>query len=275
MSADGAEPCGKEQRGDAGQHAACDIAERDGAANRNAGIVGRAARAADRGDVPARAQPGHEDMAEDRDRDVDQCDARNAEHVAAADEIPRRDVGKGRGDRIGVALDQEIERRTVDDQGDQRGNEGTQPQISDQNAVDGAEQCAAEESGHHHRRHRPVQHVEQIERAEIRQREDRSDRQIDAADDDHQRHAEPDEADFAGLPRGVGKARRRQEMIDGAAQREADDQEQDHRNCGLGPTLGQDLAEEMIRPIAVTQARQGVAHRHSKGVRFGRSTSRA
>ena len=47
------------------------------------------------------------------------------------------------------------------------------------------------------------------------------------------------------------------------AEREADDQEQDHRDRGLGPSLGQDFAEQMVRPVAVSQASQGVAHRHS------------
>ena len=63
----------------AGEHAARDIAERDRAPHRDAGVVGGAARAADRRDVPARAQAGQEDVAEDRDGGVDQDDARHAE----------------------------------------------------------------------------------------------------------------------------------------------------------------------------------------------------
>ena len=102
VAADGAEPRREEQRADRGQHAAGDVAERDRAPHRNAGIVGRAARAADRGDVPARPQPGQEDVAEDRDDDIDERHARNAEDAAAADEIPGRDVGEGRRDRVGV-----------------------------------------------------------------------------------------------------------------------------------------------------------------------------
>ena len=43
-------------------------------------------------------------------------------------------------------------------------------------------------------------------------------------------------------------------------QREADDQQHDHRDRGLGPALGQDLAEEMIGPVAISQASQSVAH---------------
>ncbi len=52
-------------------------------------------------------------------------------------------------------------------------------------------------------------------------------------------------------------------MVDGPAERETHDQQNDDRDGRLRPPLGQDFAEQMIRPIAVTQARQGVAHRHS------------
>ncbi|WP_244625933.1 ATP-binding cassette domain-containing protein [Bradyrhizobium betae] len=54
--------------------------------------------------------------------------------------------------------------------------------------------------------------------------EARADGQIDTADDDDQRKPERDETDLSGLPRGVGEARRRQEVVDGPAEREANDQ---------------------------------------------------
>ena len=38
-------------------------------------------------------------------------------------------------------------------------------------------------------------------------------------------------------------------------------QKHDHRNGGLGPALGKDFAEQMIGPIAVSQASEGFAHR--------------
>ena len=108
---------------------------------------------------------------------------------------------------------------------------------------------------------RPAEDVEAEERAEIGQREHRADRQIDAADDDDQRLAEHDEADLAGLPRRIGEARRRQEVVDHPAQGEADDQENDDRDGGLGPSFGQDFTEQMIRPVPVSPARQSFAHR--------------
>ena len=117
--------------------------------------------------------------------------------------------------------------------------------------------------GGDHGGHRPGEHVEQVERTEVGEREHRSDRKVDAADDDDQRHAQRDEADFSGLARGIREARRRQEMVDGAAQRETDGQKENDRNGRLGPALGQDLAEEMVRPIAVSQPNQGIAHQRS------------
>ena len=263
VAADGAEASGEEQRADRGHDAAGDVAQRDRAPHRDAGIVGRAARAADRGDVPARPQPRQEDVAEDRDDDIDQHDAGDAEDDAAADEIPRREVGEGGGDLVGIVEQQQIVGRAVDDQRDQRGDEGAQPQIADQEAVDGAERRAADEGGDDHGRHRPVQHVEAEQRAEIAQREHRADRKVDAADDDDQRHAEHDKADLAGLPSGIGEAADRQEAGDRAAQQDGDDQQHDHRDRGFGPALGEDFAEQMIRPVAVSQTKKRVLHRSS------------
>ena len=136
------------------QRAAGDVAGGDRAAHRDAGIVGRAARAADRGDVPARPQARHEDVAEDRDHDVEQSDAGNAEHVAVAHEVPGRDVGKRGGDGVGVVDQQQVVGRAVDDQRDQRGDEGAQPEIADQEAVDRAEQGAEGDGDDRDRRHR-------------------------------------------------------------------------------------------------------------------------
>ena len=206
IAADGAEPRGEKQRADRGQHAARGVAQRDRAPHRNAGIVGRAARAADRGDMPSRPQAGQKDMPEDRDHDIDQHHAGNAGDNAAAHEIPGREVGEGGGDLVGIVEQQQIVGGAIDDQRDQRGDEGAQPQIADQEAVDGAEHRAAHQRRDDHRRHRPVQDVEAEQRAEIAQREHRSDRKVDAADDDDERHAEHDEADLAGLPPGIGEA---------------------------------------------------------------------
>src|SRR5271170_2950027 len=107
-------------------------------------------------------------MAEDRDRQIDNGDARNPEHVAPADEVPSRKVGERRGDLIRITLDQKIEGRAVDNQSDEGGDEGAQPQISDQAAVESAEKRAEDNSGGGNRDDRPAQNVQRIERAEIR-----------------------------------------------------------------------------------------------------------
>src|SRR5271168_2788127 len=133
-------------------------------------------------------------MAEDRDRQIDNGDARNPEYVAPADEVPGRKVGERRGDLVRITLDQKIEGRAVDNQSDEGGDEGAQPQISDQEAVDGAEESAKDDGGGRDRDDRPAQNVERIERAEIREREHRSDRKVDAADDYDETLAERDEA---------------------------------------------------------------------------------
>src|SRR5712675_331865 len=238
VAADGAEPRGEKQRADRGQHPACGVAQRDRAPHRNAGIVGRAARAADRGDMPSRTQTREEDMSEHGDNDIDQHDARHAHDPAAAQEIPGGNVGEGGGDLVGIVEQQKVVGRPVDDERNQRGDEGAQPQVPDQQAVDGAERHAAQKRRGDDRRHRPVENVEAEQGAEVAQREHRSHREIDAADDDDDRHAEHDEADFAGLPSGVGQSADRQEAGDRPAQQYRDDQENDDRDRGFGPALG-------------------------------------
>src|SRR6185312_5808538 len=98
IASDRAEPGRKEQRADRGQHATGDVTEGDGPPDGNAGVVSRAARAADRGDVPAGPQSRQEDVAEDRHRQIQNGDAGDAEHVAAANEVPGWKVGKSRCD---------------------------------------------------------------------------------------------------------------------------------------------------------------------------------
>jgi len=176
-------------------------------------------------------------MPEDRDRDIDQHDAGHAKNPAAAQKIPGGDVGEGGGDLVRVVEQQKVVGRAVDDQRDQRRDEGAQPQISDQQAVDGAERRAAQKRRDDHRRYRPVEHVEQAQCAEIAQREHRSHREVDAADDDDKGHAEHDEADLAGLPSGIGEAADRKKAGNRPAQRDGDDQQNDHRYRGLGPAF--------------------------------------
>ena len=267
VAAGGGQARGEEDAAHRREHAAGHVAQRHRAPHRDAGVVGRAARAADRDDVPARAQPGQEDVAEDRDQRVDEHHRRHAEPGAAADEVPHLRVGKAGGDQRRVVGDQQVVQRAVDDQRDQRGEKGAQPEVADQHAVDRTEQRAEHQRGHHRAGDRPLQHVHEVQRAEVRQREHRPHRQVDAADDHHQRHAEHDEADLAGLPAGVGQARRREEVRYRAGQSQRDTDQHDHRNGGLHPALGEDLAQHVVGPPAVAQPGQPVAERERRRVR--------
>jgi hypothetical protein len=120
VAAHSAQARSKEQGTDAGQHAARDIAQRDRSPHRDAGVVGRSARTTDGHDVPSGPQPGHENMAEHCNCQVNQRNTGNSEYGAVPDEVPGRDVRKRRSDIVRIALDQEIESRAVDDQRDQR-----------------------------------------------------------------------------------------------------------------------------------------------------------
>ena len=199
-------------------------------------------------------------MAEDRDRDIDDRHAGHAEDIAVAEKIPGGKVGKCGGDLVGIIDQQQIVGRAIDDQRDQGRDEGPEAEVTDQDAVDETERRARDHGGGGDRRNGPAENVQTIERAKIAQREHRADRQIDAADDDDQRHAEHDEADLAGLPRDVAQAADGKEARNSAAQRETDDEQYDDRDGRLGPALRQYLAEQMIGPEAISPAYQRFLH---------------
>ena len=203
-------------------------------------------------------------MAENRHDDVEERHTRYAEDRPVADKIPRGKIREGGGDVVGIALNEKVVGRTVDDQRDQRRYEGAQPQIADQQAVHGAQQHAADDGCQGDERHRPAEYIEGEEGAEVGQREHRAHRKVDAADDDHERHAERDESDLTSLPRRVGEARRRQEIVDRLAEPEADDQQDENRNGGFGPALREYFTKPMVGPIAVAQANNGFSHRKSE-----------
>ncbi len=123
-----------------GQHARDDIGEADRAPHRDAGVMRRAARAADRLDMPAEPQPRQEDMGGDGDDDGDQEAAREIPQRAVAHEIPGGGVLRRIGDEDLIFEDQRVDDRPHDDERDQRRQKGAEPQIADQQAVDEADQ---------------------------------------------------------------------------------------------------------------------------------------
>ena len=158
------------------QHAAGDIAHGDRAPHFNAGVVGRAPRATNGRDMPARPQTGQENVAKDRDQDIDVDDGGHAEPVAIADEVPHFRVGQAPGNRGRVVGGEQVVKCAVDDQGDQGREEGAQAEVADQNAVDSTECRAAQQGGRDRRASRPLQHVHQIQGTEVGQRKHRTDR---------------------------------------------------------------------------------------------------
>ena len=99
--------------------------------------------------------------------------------------------------------------------------------------------------------------MHEVQRAEIRQRERRADRQVDAADDHDQRHAEHDENRFPRLRAGIRElaADRKSPSIALLSAKATTDQH-DHRYRRLGPALGENLAQHVVRPVAITEPDQ-------------------
>ena len=143
VASDRSEACGEKERADRRQNAAADVTHRHGAADGDSAVVSGAARAADRGDVPARSHARHEEVAEDGDRRIDESNRRHAQHVAAAHPVPEVGVGKAGGDARRIPLNQHVVGGAVDDEGDQRGDEGPQPKVADEHAIDPAQHRAA------------------------------------------------------------------------------------------------------------------------------------
>ena len=159
------QPRGEEDSTHSGQHAAGHVTHRHRGAHRDAGVVSRAARPADSRDMPARAQAGQEDVAENRHRHIKINHRRHTEPVATANEIPHRRIGLVVDDGSRVVGDQQVVEGAVDDQRDQGGEEGAQPEVADQNAVDRAERRATQQRDHDRRADRPLQHMHQVQGA--------------------------------------------------------------------------------------------------------------
>ncbi len=107
--------------------------------------------------------------------------------------------------------EQDVVDRAEDDQRDQGGEEGAEPQIADQIAVD----RAADDAHRHHadsgEADREAFDIGAEQRGQHRQGEDRGDREIDAARHQHDREAEHDQAELGHLKAEIGEAGDREE----------------------------------------------------------------
>ena len=258
------QPRGEKDAPHCGEHTAGHIGQRYGAPYGNAGVVGGAARAANRCNVPARAQARQENMAKDGHHRITPDDDGQAQPVTAANGLPRGRIGQTPGNCGGIVGNQQVVTGPVNDQRDQRGQKCAQPEVANQHTVDGPQHRAKHQRGCHGACHRPLHHVHQKQRAEVGQGKHGADRQINAADDHHQRHAKHDKSDFASLAAGVRHVGGRKKIWQELRKPQGHQQQHGHGNCCLHPAFGQQLTQQMVRPIAVAPARQAIQQRLSR-----------
>ena len=151
-----------ERAGEAGEQAGDDIGQAHRAPHGDAGVVGGATRSADRHDAPADAQPGQDDLRDDRRSTTRTSDAeRRAQHRSGADKVPGRRLHVARSDLHGIDLQQQLDDRPNERQHDERGQERAQPQKADEQAVDQADQRADADGRRDGRCHRPFRDIDQ------------------------------------------------------------------------------------------------------------------
>ena len=153
------------------QHARDDIGQADGGPHRDAGVVGRAPRSADRDDAPADAQPSKNDMRDDRHDSQNHEADRRAQDRSRADKIPGVGIHVARSDPHGIVLKQKLDYRAYERQHDERGQERAQPEKPDQEAVDQPDQGADGHRRCDRRLHRPFRDIDQRQRGQIGERE--------------------------------------------------------------------------------------------------------
>ena len=233
----------------------------DRAAHGQADIVRRTARTADGHQPPAGPRTRQQDMADDGDDDQHAEGEGNAKEAAEAHQIPGVRLVKTHRHRLGVFQQQHVDDRTHDDQRHQRGEKGTQPQITDENAVEQADGTADQDDGRYGRPHRPAGEIEQRQRHEIAERKIRADRQVDAADDDDQHHGDADQCEFAKLPRGDRQVAAAEEIRDQRAEDDDDADQHQKRNGIVDPLLREDFSDNVVGNEAVSQLCKGVRRR--------------
>ena len=249
-----AEPRCIEESGKAAEHARPDVGVADRAPHADAGIVRGATRAADRHQPPAGPHAREYDMPQHGDNCGDEEAERNTENRAVADEVPDRRVGNIGDDGGREAGKHQLVDRAEDDQRHQRRKERTQPQIADQDAVDGAAHDAERETSDERRADAQVPDIHADRGGQHGQSEDRADGKIDAARQHHDRQPEHDQSGLGELPAEVSDVRNGIEVRQDSAEHDQDDDQRQERNGVVHPALGQQLADDVIGDEAVAKA---------------------
>src|ERR1700744_3837458 len=114
----------------------------------------------------------------------------DAEDGPLANERPKVRIGETRNDCCRHPQEHNVVDRPKDDEGDKRREEGAQPEIADQIAVDRTADDAERHNGDKTEANWPALDIHANERKEDRERVNGSDGKIDAARNHHDRQAE-------------------------------------------------------------------------------------
>ena len=250
---------GREQEaGDAGAEAGDDVGEKHRAAHGNAGIIGRAARAADSGNMPAEPRTAQENVGEESKHTGDQDRHRQAAKRTGADIVELVIEDRRHLQLLAPDNDQDVVERSAHDQRDQRRQEGAQSQIADQYAIEGATEPASGNRQDEGKRGRQFPQIDADHRHEYRQRIDRTDGQVDAATQHDDGEANDHNQKFAELARCVEQAGGGKEAIDRRAEDGNHGGEQQEGHEVVDPALGEDFADEVGGDRVVEKARQAL-----------------
>ncbi|MPL88390.1 hypothetical protein SDC9_34410 [bioreactor metagenome] len=253
------QPAGDQEPRRARAQAGEDIGQEHRAPDLDAGVMRRAARAADGEDMPADAGAGQGDMGDERQQPGRDHRHRQPGEGAVADEVPRIRAGEGHLDRGAELHHQDVEDGAADDEGDKRGQKRPQPQEADEIAVDRAEDRAGRQRRQEGRPDRQAEDEERSHRGEGRQREDRAHREVDAAAEHHHGEADHHDRELAELTGRFLQAERVEEPGDRRAEERDHRHQHEERDRVVGPALGQDLADQVIGNEVVAQGLQAFA----------------
>ena len=212
VGADAGKPRRVKHAGEAGEHAGDDIGQAHRAPHRDAGVVGRATRSADRRDAPADAQPGHDEWPTIAMTIRTTKTDRHAEDRSGPDEVEGVGLDVARSDLHRVDLQQELDDGSYQRQHDERRQERAQPQKPIKQAIDQSDERADADRRDDGGLRRPSGDVDQRQSGEVGEREVGADAEIDAAGEHDDRHADHDQSKLADLPRGVGEISEREEI---------------------------------------------------------------
>ena len=200
---------------------------------------------------------------------------RHARNGLEGDVVPARGLDLDAGDGLRMAEQQRIDQAAHDDHRDQRRQEGAQPQVTDEQAVDGADRGAAGDGDGTGEPQWQAADTTQPEHHEVAEREHRADAEIDAPGQHDDGHAEAREQVLAAGVGDVADTREAEHVGDQRAEHDQREAQRQHRDGAVDPRLGEDLADEVARHEAIPPARVPVGETGGRSGRRGRAVLQA